>query len=211
MEHIMTVFMVVIMLSFVVSIVIVKKRLFWVKSKVIGDEKAERIAELRELATEIFNEKENKTQSEDGCKVGIFKENGIITGVFVKNKRVTVKYYDEEYEYDQYDDEDMDDDNRYEKYKSKYLNDEVTYANSYNSQNNRVLSRMKEEDDDDEADIYSVMFSKINNTNIKKRKTPSERIKRNIATKNKKSKRKQKDVYSFQGTNNVFNKIFKKR
>ena len=94
----MTVFMVVIMLSFVVSIVIVKKRLFWVKSKVIGDEKAERIAELRELATEIFNEKENKTQSEDGCKVGIFKENGIITGVFVKNKRVTVKYYDEEYE-----------------------------------------------------------------------------------------------------------------
>ena len=105
----------------------------------------------------------------------------------------------------------MDDDNRYEKYKSKYLNDEVTYANSYNSQNNRVLSRMKEDEDDDEADIYSVMFSKINNTNIKKRKTPSERIKRNIATKNKKSKRKQKDVYSFQGTNNVFNKIFKKR
>ena len=121
------------------------------------------------------------------------------------------EYYDEEDEYDQYDDEDMDDDNRYEKYKSKYLNDEVTYANSYNSQNNRVLSRMKEDEDDDEADIYSVMFSKINNTNIKKRKTPSERIKRNIATKNKKSKRKQKDVYSFQGTNNVFNKIFKKR
>lgn len=123
------------------------------------------------------------------------------------------EYYDddEEDEYDQYDDEDMDDDNRYEKYKSKYLNDEVTYTNSYNGQSNRVLSRIQEDDDDD-TDIYSVMFSKINNTNnIKKRKTPSERIKRNITTKNKKSKRKQRDVYSFQGTNNVFNKIFKKR
>ena len=105
------------------------------------------------------------------------------------------EYYDddEEDEYDQYDDEDMDDDNRYEKYKSKYLNDEVTYTNSYNGQSNRVLSRIQEDDDDD-TDIYSVMFSK-----------------RNITTKNKKSKRKQRDVYSFQGTNNVFNKIFKKR
>ena len=59
------------------------------------------------------------------------------------------------------------------------------------------------------------MFSKINNTRVKKRKTPSNRIKRNIAAsmkeKNKKARRKQKDIYSFQGSNNVFDKIFKKR
>jgi len=137
------------------------------------------------------------------------------------------EYYDNEDEYEdtQYDydneeygqyDEDMDDDNRYEKYKNKYLtNDKVTYSNRYSHQSNRLFSRKQEDDDDDEEDIYSVMFSKINNTHTKKRKTPSNRIKRNIAAsikeKNKKARKKQKDVYSFQGSNNVFDKIFKKR
>ena len=97
MEYIMTIFTAVIILSFVVSVVIVKKRLFWVKYKIIGDEKPERISELKELATQLFMRRENSVQSEEGCGVVISKEDGKITEVVVKNKRVTVKYYDEEY------------------------------------------------------------------------------------------------------------------
>lgn len=129
------------------------------------------------------------------------------------------EYYDdnEEDEYEQYNeyDDELDEENRYEKYKNKYLNDGLTYTNSYNNQSNHLFSRKQADDDEEEEDIYSVMFSKINNTRVKKRKTPSNRIKRNIAAsmkeKNKKARRKQKDIYSFQGSNNVFDKIFKKR